>query len=837
MKKPILLILSILILLTKTLAQSIQTQILNKEPFKSAASLLQDYDGDGDLDMIISRARPNGIYYLENDSTLQFPAQVIISDSLPYYIADIDTADLDRDGDQDYVVCFTDNAEGELAWFQREADDSYIKHSIFSGKDFRMADVEDLNGDGWKDIAAVGRRSAHNTCLLYFHNADSSVAFNEVILADDCSDAIDAEDIDGDGDVDLAVAGIGLVGNPNTVDGGSRVLLNDGSGNFSLGAWLISVTGGNAALWDNIEIIDFDQNGTKDVIGIRAQATSELMFFDGSNNFQMNFLALEFEESAGNFAIFDIDGNGFLDIVRQGFATDDQIAVFYQDSSFKFRRVYIDRNWDDCCEPDAQFAIGDIDGDGDEDLFFPEQGNIDEDISWYENIDGQLYRHQIYGEWYGIRKVKLLDADKDGDLDIFATISGDIASDLGDEVIVYENLDGENFLNWRLSDDMDYAADLEVADLNQDGNMDFVVSARDANNVVFLKNQGFLANWEQDTIFSLAAEPTGLAVGHLNGDEHVDVVLCSQEDGKAYILFNDSTENFTPMLLDVSVQEPIEVETGDIDHDGDIDVVLVADDEANSVVVYTNEGGMNFSKQIIHTQNRAQDLELIYWNSDSLLDIFVAFDDADIGLAGFISNGFGYDIDTFEVGNKRLLSLKIVDINQDGTLDLISGHNKANSILATAYVSLIQNGRIGSSIPLNDNLDDEITGIDVGDINGDGQLDIVYADFDNRNLVLITLDSLDMATSIPDELKALIELSAYPNPVHDILRIDLAGKIPVQIQGVRLFDLQGKALSQMDMDHAYKNMELDVSAFAEGIYILQVITNLGRLSEKIEVKR
>ncbi|MEO1213179.1 MAG: T9SS type A sorting domain-containing protein [Bacteroidota bacterium] len=839
MKKPILLLLSIGLSISTCLAQTFQTQILNKEAFKAAASLLQDYDGDGDLDIIISRAQANGIYWLENDSTQQFPAQAIITDSLPYYIADIDSADIDKDGDQDYVVCFTDNSDGagELAWFQRQADGSYTKHIILSGKDAIMADLADFDNNGWKDVAVVGRASRENTLRIYFNNGDANLSFNEVIIADDCSDAIDAEDIDGDGDIDIAVSGVGLVGNPNTPDSGSRLLLNDSTGNFSLGAWLISVTGGNAALWDNIEIIDFDQNGSKDIIGLRSQATSELMFFDGSDNFSMNFLATEFEETAGDFAIFDIDGNGFLDIVRQGFATDDQVAVFYQDSSFSFRRVYIDRNWDNCCQPVAQFSIGDIDGDGDIDLAFAEQGNVDEDVSWYENINGQLYRHQIYGELYGIRKVKLLDFDKDDDLDIFATISSDIFDDVEDEVILYENLDGENFLNWRLSDDMDYANDLEFADLDQDGSMDFVVSARNANNIVWLKNNGFPANWEQDTLFSNADEPSGIAVGHLNTDEYPDVVFCSQNNGMLYALINDSIQDFTPLTLDANVSEPTEVELGDIDNDGDIDVVLAADDENNSVVIYTNEGGLNFSKEIIHTMDKAQDLELVYWNSDSLLDIFVAFDASDVGILGFISNGSAYDVDTFEVGNDRLLSLKVVDMDGDNELDIISGHNKGNAVLATAYLSLIQNRVIGNSIPLNDNIRDEITSIDIGDVNGDGQLDIVYADFDNRNLVLISLDSLGMATSIPDELVSLVEVKSYPNPVQDRLKIEIETQLSLTVEELRIFNLEGQKLFAAESTRFGQEMEIDLSALAEGIYILQILTDIGSLSEKIEVKR
>ena len=66
-------------------------------------------------------------------------------------------------------------------------------------------------------------------------------------------------------------------------------------------------------------------------------------------------------------------------------------------------------------------SVGDLDGDNDPDLVFPENGNVDGDISWFENMDGKLYRHYLYHEISGISLTKAADIDRDGDLDILAT--------------------------------------------------------------------------------------------------------------------------------------------------------------------------------------------------------------------------------------------------------------------------------------------------------------------------------------------------------------------------------------------------------------------------------
>ena len=116
--------------------QSFSTQILNKGGMESNVSLLQDFDGDVDLDIIVSRENPAGVYWLENEPTKQFPLHLMFSQNITYQISDIDAADIDNDGDIDYVVSMTNVSTGELAWFQRQPDDTFIKWTISVGKDF-----------------------------------------------------------------------------------------------------------------------------------------------------------------------------------------------------------------------------------------------------------------------------------------------------------------------------------------------------------------------------------------------------------------------------------------------------------------------------------------------------------------------------------------------------------------------------------------------------------------------------------------------------------------------------------------------------------------------------
>ncbi|MBK9487461.1 MAG: VCBS repeat-containing protein [Haliscomenobacter sp.] len=64
---------------------------------------------------------------------------------------DIDVADFDKDGKSDYLICMAstfNNNDGQLAWFQRQTNNTYIKWTIEANGDFNQAEVADFDKDG-----------------------------------------------------------------------------------------------------------------------------------------------------------------------------------------------------------------------------------------------------------------------------------------------------------------------------------------------------------------------------------------------------------------------------------------------------------------------------------------------------------------------------------------------------------------------------------------------------------------------------------------------------------------------------------------------------------------
>ncbi|MEM6632261.1 MAG: T9SS type A sorting domain-containing protein [Bacteroidota bacterium] len=813
-------------------SQDFTEKILNREQFKSVASLTQDYDGDGDLDIIATRWEPAGIYLLENDETQQFPATPLITENLTFYIADLDMADFDNDGDMDYVICFTDVDDGELAWFQRQDDGTYLKWTIATNKDFIMADVGDFNGDGLIDIVAVGLGNSDEQCRMYLN--EGNLFFEERILAEITTEAVDAADVDGDGDLDLAVAGGGLVGNDLTEDGGARLLLNDGEGNFELGAWLISWSTANAAIWEDIEIVDLNNDGVQDVLGIRSVASSNLVMFDGANDFsRVEVTPVSDIGVNGDFILFDVDNNGLLDIVIQGF-TDNLFSILYQDSVMKFRQEILDRNWDNCCNPSAKMSLGDLDNDGDMDLIFPEQGNVDEDVSWYENIDGKLYKHQIHGIWHEIRMTKLFDWDQDGDLDIFATVAGGSIITREDEIILYDNLDGTNFKNWRLNDDVDYAWDLEPADIDNDGDMDLFATARDADDLLWLRNDGFQADWVTDTIFGEANQPLGIAVGDLNNDGNVDAVVCSSNDDKVLGFTNDGSGNFSPIVVDPNVDGPIEAEIADLNADGNMDIVVVCNEASRTINLYWGDGTGGFTPDTLFSGKSARDVEVGDWNQDGSLDILTSFQaqrTPDSGIVDVLLLANNGDMTFNEVVllelRERTNGLLLRDVDEDGDLDLFFAYDRASSQQPpNVNVGINNQGIITEIKPLASEGGSEILGLQMGDLDGDGTEELVYPDFDERNLVVV---DFSITTSRMEELAKLrAAIQVYPNPTQDGLTLSSE---TLALRQITVYNSLGQEVESMRNNSSA--ISLDFSEYLPGYYFLSIQTSEGSIMKKV----
>jgi serine/threonine protein kinase len=230
-----------------------------------------DLDGDQKIDLAVS-VRGNAIYILRNlGCGLLEKSEVLETEGAA---GNLSLADLDNDGDQD-VAC-SNPVEGQktnLAIFMNTGSGrfSLADHYDLGGAAWGIRPA-DLDGDGDLDLA-VAFNSYARIDLLWNDGAGRFPVIEKIAL-NSLSRSIASGDFNGDGNIDLACAG----------SEGSYVcvLTNKGNGKFGPPAEL---SGGLKPQW--IETADLDGDGDLDLATANFQTNDVTLFFnDGNGHFQ-----------------------------------------------------------------------------------------------------------------------------------------------------------------------------------------------------------------------------------------------------------------------------------------------------------------------------------------------------------------------------------------------------------------------------------------------------------------------------------------------------------------------------------------------------------------------
>ncbi|XOV94807.1 MAG: FG-GAP repeat domain-containing protein [Bacteroidota bacterium] len=222
--------------------------------------------------------------------------------------------DLNNDNQDDVVICSFGNHQGQLAWY-----DNFNKqeaHILSSLPGARKAIIQDLNGDGLKDIIALMAQACEKL-VVYYNQGDGQ--FKETTLLELPSvygvSYFELADFNLDGHPDI------LLTNGDNWDysnipkpyHGIRIYLNDGSNQFSL-RYFYPLHGCNEA-----RAIDFDKDGDLDIASIsfyNDNATEGFVYLqnDGQLNFTDHYMT---EAAYGKWLTMDIgdfNNDGFQDI-------------------------------------------------------------------------------------------------------------------------------------------------------------------------------------------------------------------------------------------------------------------------------------------------------------------------------------------------------------------------------------------------------------------------------------------------------------------------------------------------------------------------------------------
>jgi hypothetical protein len=330
--------------------------------------------------------------------------------------------------------------------------------------------------------------------------------------------------------------------------------------------------------------------------------------------------------------------------------------------------------------------VGDMDGDGDNDVVAVQEGDTNFQLfrapNWTRSTLVTFtgtYRYPRADDF------KVADIDGDGDLDLVTGL-GEFPTGNTVQAVWCENLgNGVSFSTRVIGNTLDYVKDIVVADLDRDGRRD-VVMRMDSQTQIWLQETN--GSWTEVVLSHPAHE--GLEAGDLDRDGDADLIL----NGFWFATPNNPAAarvaaNYTQRTIDGAwfnqggdwTADSCKVVVGDFDGDGTNDVALSQSERAGYDVAWYRSSNPNgagpWVKRVVTPVDYCHNLQAADFNLDGKVDLLVGgmIQSPQRGLKLMLNQGGGDNWTPLVIQTNGSYSAELGDIDQDGDLDIVGIRN------------------------------------------------------------------------------------------------------------------------------------------------------------------
>jgi len=281
--------------------------------------------------------------------------------------------------------------------------------------------------------------------------------------------------------------------------------------------------------------------------------------------------------------------------------------------------------------------------------------------------------------------------------------------------------------------------------------LSFVVTSCQSGNANMAQTQQALFTPAPGSPISVAGGAGNIRIGDVNNDKKLDLVVAGAKSQTITVLLGQGAARFTAAANPTPVAHPPhEIALGDVDSDGKLDLAVGTHD-SYSVFIFLGDGNGRFSTPSYPIVMRDGDhphthgVVLADMNHDNKLDL-VTVNSTDNDMSVAFGDGRGSftraQRSPFPVGPSPY-PFGVGDVNGDGQLDIVAtatatGPLRAQQLpMSRALTLLLADGNGGFSstqLPIRTG---EPWFAAIGDINGDRKPDIVATHHDGNKLTVL----------------------------------------------------------------------------------------------------
>ncbi len=292
----------------------------------------------------------------------------------------------------------------------------------------------------------------------------------------------DVMDYDGDADKDVVIGDIGVLPYTDKKVGNIFLLRNQNGNTFSKEKLMDGI--GRIA---ETRAIDIDGDNDLDiaVAAFGGGDSGEIFWMEnqGKNNYVKH--SLLDVTGALNITPWDMNNDGHMDFISLISQEHELFMVFINQGNKQFTHKVIARGPHPMFGSTSMRLV-DLDQDGDLDVLFTNGDAYDTQqdlkpyhgVQWLENLNNDQFRFHDIGRFYGAALALAGDMDKDGDLDVVASsFMNDWNDPKRQSMVWFENDGKQNFVQHDLTAKPASIATFELADVTGDGYLDIVAGS------------------------------------------------------------------------------------------------------------------------------------------------------------------------------------------------------------------------------------------------------------------------------------------------------------------------------------------------------------------------